>query len=144
MQSERDKSMAYKQLGLVELIAAIQKRVKNGTGLECYDVGLNATSPFYFAQVVGKRPAHTKTMWRDIFTVWIHVIAEKGDSSVQIYELIQKLEEALTDDVELPEGYELIMQTNNGIQTIKTDETGEKHAVNSYDFTVCYGFKCKI
>ena len=70
--------------------------------------------------------------------------AEKGDSSVQVYELIQNLEEALTDDIELPEGYELIMQTNNGIQTIKTDETGEKHAVISYDFTVCYGFKCKI
>ncbi len=145
MQSERGKSMAYKQLGLVELIAAIQKRVKNGTGLECYDaVGLNAASPFYFAQVVGKRPAHTKTMWRDVFTVWIHVIAEKGDSSVQVYELIRKLEEALTDDIELPEEYELIMQTNNGIQTIKTDETGEKHAVISYEFTVCYGFKCKI
>lgn len=47
--------MAYKQLGLVELITSIQKRVKSGTGLECYDaVELNAASPFYFAQVVGK------------------------------------------------------------------------------------------
>ena len=46
--------MAYKQLGLVELITSIQKRVKSGTGLECYDaVELNAASPFYFAQVVG-------------------------------------------------------------------------------------------
>ena len=112
--------MAYKQLGLVELITSIQKRVKSGTGLECYDaVELNAASPFYFAQVVGKRPAHTKTMWRDVFTVWIHAIAEKGDSSVQIYELIQNLEEALTEEIILPEEYELVMQINNGIQTIK-------------------------
>lgn len=73
------------------------------------------------------------------------MIAEPGDSSVSAYELIQKLEEALTEDITLPEGYELITQTNNGIQTIKTDEvTNEKHAVLSYEFTVCYGFKCKI
>lgn len=138
--------MAYKQLGLVDLIAAVQSKVKKGTGLECYDsIKLNTQSPFYYVQVVGKRPAHTKTMWRDIFTVWIHVIAEPGDSSVQVYELIQKLEEALTEDIALPEDYELIMQTNNGIQTIKTDEvTNEKHAILSYEFTVCYGFKCKI
>ena len=137
--------MAYKQLGLVELITSIQKRVKSGTGLECYDaVELNAASPFYFAQVVGKRPAHTKTMGRDVFTVWIHAIAEKGDSSVQIYELIQNLEEALTEEIILPEEYELVMQINNGIQTIKKDETNEKHAVLAYEFMVCYGFKCKI
>lgn len=138
--------MAYKQLGLVDLIAAVQSKVKKGTGLECYDsIELNTQGPFYYVQVVGKRPTHTKTMWRDIFTVWIHAIAEPGDSSVQVYELIQKLEEALTEDIVLPEDYELIMQTNNGIQTIKTDEvTNEKHAVLSYEFTVCYGFKCKI
>lgn len=139
----------YKQLGLVDLISAIQKQVEAKTGIKCYDeVPQNAPSPFYFAEVVGKRPAHSKTMWRDVFTVWIHAIAEKPKnqegSSVQIYELIQKLEEALTEDIELPEEFELIMQTNNGIQTIKTDETGEKHAVLAYEFMVCYGFKCKI
>ena len=118
--------MAYKQMGLVDLIFAIQKKVEDKTDLKCFDsVPANGVSPFYYAKVVGKRPAHSKTMWRDIFTVWIHAIAEPGESSVQIYELIQKLEEALTEDIDLPEGYELIMQTNNGIQTIKTDETGE-------------------
>lgn len=137
--------MSYKQMGLVELISAIQKKVENKTDLKCFDaVPVNEVSPFYYAQVVGKRPAHSKTMWRDIFTVWIHAIAKPGESSVQIYELIQKLEEALTEDIDLPEEYELIMQTNNGIQTIKADETGEKHAVLAYEFMVCYGYKCKI
>lgn len=137
--------MAYKQMGLVDLISAIQKKVEERTGLRCYDaVPINKPSPFYYAEVVGKRPAHSKTMWRDIFTVWIHAIAEPGESSVQIYELIQNLEEALTEDIELPEEYELIMQTNNGIQTIKMDETNEKHAVLAYEFMVCYGYKCKI
>ena len=135
----------YKQLGLVDLISAIQKKVQDNTGTTCYDaVPDNAPSPFYFAEVIGKRPAHSKTMWRDIFTVWIHAIAEPGESSVQIYKLIQDLEEALSEDIELPEGFDLIMQTNNGVQTIKTDETNEKHAVLAYEFMICYGFKCKI
>lgn len=137
--------MAYKQMGLVDLIAAIQSKVEQKTGIKCYDaVPQNAPSPFYYAEVVGKRPAHSKTMWRDVFTVWIHCIAQQQASSVPIYHLIQGLEEALTEDIDLPEDYELVMQTNNGVQTIKTDETGEKHAVLAYEFMVCYGFKCKI
>ena len=135
----------YKQLGLVDLIHGIQAKVEEKTGVKCYDaVPRNAPSPFYFAEVIGKRPAHTKTMYRDVYTVWIHAIAQPGNSSVQIYEMIQQLEETLTEDISLPEGFELILQASNGVQTIKTDETNEKHAVLSFDFTVCYGFKCKI
>lgn len=135
----------YKQLGLVDLISAIQKKVQDNTETKCLDaVPKNEQSPFYFSEVIGKRPAHSKTMWRDVFTVWIHAIAEPGESSVQIYKLIQDLEEALSEDIELPEGFDLVMQTNNGVQTIKTDETNEKHAVLAYEFMVCYGFKCKI
>ena len=135
----------YKQLGLVDLIHGIQAKVEEKTGVKCYDaVPRNAPSPFYFAEVIGKRPAHTKTMYRDVYTVWIHAIAQPGDSSVQIYEMIQQLEETLTEDISLREGFELILQASNGVQTIKTDETNEKHAVLSFEFTVCYGFKCKI
>lgn len=135
----------YVQLGLVELISAIQSKVEAKTGLRCLDaVPKDTKPPFYFAEVVSKHPAHTKTMWCDVFTVYIHAIAEPDASSVGIYELINKLEEAMTEDIKLPEPFELLMQTNNGIQIIKTDETNEKHAVVSYEFTVCYGFKVKI
>lgn len=135
----------YKQLGLVDLIKAVQSKVENKTGIKCYDfVPENVPSPFYFAEVIGKRPAHSKTMYRDIFTVWVHAIAEPKKSSIPIYHLINKLEEALTEDIELPDWIQLIMQTNNGVQTIKTDESNEKHAVIAYEFMVCYGFKCKI
>lgn len=136
----------YKQIGLVELISAIQKKIENKTGLKCYDaVPQNAPSPFYFAEVIGKNPAPSKTMYKDKFKVWIHAIAkaEENGSSMGVYDLIQKLEETLTEDIEIPQEYELVAQLNNGIQTIKTDETGEKHAVLLYEFTVCYGFKCK-
>lgn len=135
----------YRQLGLLDLIHAVQEKIENKTGLRCYDaVPDNAPSPFYFAEVVSKRPAHTKTMYRDVFTVWIHAIAEPGESSVPVYELTQLLEEAMTEDIILPDDFELILQTNNGVQRIKTDETNEKHAVLAFEFTVCYGFKCKI
>lgn len=135
----------YKQLGLVDLIHGIQAKVEEKTGQSAMTaVPRNAPSPFYFAEVIGKRPAHTKTMYRDVYTVWIHAIAQPGDSSVQIYEMIQQLEETLTEDISLPEGFELILQASNGVQTIKTDETNEKHAVLSFEFTVCYGFKCKV
>lgn len=135
----------YKQLGLLDLIHAVQEKIEGKTGLRCYDaVPDNAPSPFYFAEVVNKRPAHTKTMYRDVFTVWIHAIAEPGESSVRVYELTQLLEEAMTEDIILPDDFELILQTNNGVQRIKTDETNEKHAVLAFEFTVCYGFKCKI
>ena len=135
----------YKQLGIVDLIHAIQGKVEQKTGAKCYDaVPRNAPTPFYFAEVIGKRPAHTKTMYRDVYTVWIHAIAQPGDSSVQIYGMIQQLEEAMTEDISLPDGFELVLQTSNGGQNIKTDETNEKHAVLSFEFTVCYGFKCKM
>lgn len=136
--------MAYQKLGLTDLIAAVQKKVGK-TGLSCYDhVEKNTESPFYFAEVVRNAPANSKTMYRDNITVYIHCIAEPGESSVQIHKLIEDLQEAMTEDIELPEPFELIMQTDGGVQTIKTDETKEKHAIVSYTFMVCYGFKCKI
>lgn len=137
--------MAYMKLSPVTLIAAVQDKVQKLTGLKCYDhVPFNVPSPFYFAEITRILPANTKTMFRDNYTVWIHCIAEKSDSSAGIYNLIASLQEALSEDITLPEPFELVMQTDGGVQTIKTDETGEKHAVVTFDFMVCYGFKCKL
>lgn len=137
--------MAYQKLSPVTLVAAVQEKIQANTGLRCYDaVPLNAESPFYFAEVTRILPANTKTMFRDTYTVWIHCIAEKSESSVGVYQLIEKLQEALSEDVTLPAPFELVMQTDGGVQTIQTDETGEKHAVAAFEFMVCYGFKCKM
>ena len=137
--------MAYQKLSPVTLIAAIQDKIEENTGIRCYDaVPENAESPFYFAEITRILPANTKTMFRDNYTVWIHCIAEESESSVGVYQLIEEVQEALTEDIVLPEPFDLVMQTDGGVQTIKTDETGEKHAVKTFDFMVCYGFKCKI
>ena len=134
--------MALKKIGIKTLIAAIQKKVEE-TGLRCYDyVEENTAAPFYFAEVIRQTLAHSKTMFRDVFTGWIHCIAE-GDSSVGVSNLIENLQEVMTEDITLPEPFELVLQTDAGVQTIKTDETGEKHAVVAFEFMICYGFKIK-
>lgn len=137
--------MAYQKLSPVTLIAAVQEKVEALTGLRCYDhVPLNEASPLYFAEITRIQPANSKTMFRDVYSVAIHCIAEESPSSVGVYNLIENLQSALSEEITLPEPFELVMQTDNGVQTIKTDETGEKHAIVNFDFMVCYGFICKI
>ena len=137
--------MAYQKLSPVTLIAAVQDKVEALTGLRCYDhVPLNEASPLYFAEITRIQPANSKTMYRDVYSVAIHCIAEESPSSVGVYNLIENLQSALSEEITLPEPFELVMQTDNGVQTIKTDETGEKHAIVNFDFMVCYGFMYKI
>lgn len=137
--------MAYQKLSPVTLIAAVQEKVEALTGLRCYDhVPLNEASPLYFAEITRIQPANSKTMYRDVYSVAIHCIAEENPSSVGVYNLIENLQSALSEDIILPEPFTLVMQTDNGVQTIKTDESGEKHAIVNFDFMESHGFICKI
>lgn len=133
-----------KKLETTELHRIIKDHIEARTNKRCYDkVPENAESPFYYMELVGKRADNTKTMWREVFSYAIHCIAKPEAGSVGIYEMIDALEESMTDNIVLPEPYWLVLQTNNGLQTLKQDETEEKHAVLIYEFTVCYGFKTK-
>lgn len=58
--------------------------------------------------------------------------------------MIQKLEEALTERIRIPEPFDLLMQTPTGVQRILIEEDGTKHAIMGYDIVICYGFKVKI
>lgn len=137
--------MAYQKLSPVTLVAAVQDKIETLTDLRCYDhVPMNEESPLYFAEITRIQPANSKTMYRDVYSVAIHCIAEESPSSVGVYNLIENLQSALSEDIALPEPFELVMQTDNGVQTIKTDESGEKHAIVNFDFMVSYGFICKI
>ena len=137
--------MAYQKISPVTLIAAVQEKVEALTGLRCYDhVPLNEASPLYFAEITRIQPASSKTMYRDVYSVAIHCIAEESPSSVGVYNLIENLQSALSEDINIPEPFTLVMQTDNGVQTIKTDESGEKHAIVNFDFMISYGFMCKI
>ena len=133
-----------KKLGLVNLHVALKKKIERNTGLQAFDyVPENAPAPFYSIEIVDKRAENTKTMWCETFTVWIHAIAEEQHSRLGIYNLIESLEEALTEEIVLPEHVTLLNQNNVGVQSLQKDETNEMHAVLAYEFKVCYGFRVK-
>ena len=132
------------QFSIIELIKQIQKAVLSGTGKKCYDhVEKGQVSPFYYTEIVQSKHANTKTMYVTEYTVNIHVVSESGKTSVPLFKEIQALEEAMTADIDIPEPYELIYQMYNGIQSVYTEDTNEKHAVLNYTFKVCYGYMMK-
>lgn len=133
-----------KKLSFIDLLREVIIKVEEGTGLRCYDeIPKNAPSPFYFAEIVGLRSENTKTMFVDVFTVFIHAISKPSNSSIELYNLVQNLEEAMTREIELPCEYNLLLQTSQGLNSMQRDETNEKHAVLGYEFKVNYGFKIK-
>ena len=133
-----------RQFSEIDLIASIQKKINEKTSLTCYDHVEDSTpSPLVFAELVRTNPANTKTTYRTTYTVWLHIISEETDSSVPVLKYIKEVEEALTEDIEVPESFWLVNQTNEGIQIIKKDESGEKHAVLQFSFLISYGFKTK-
>ena len=134
-----------KKLGILELIIAIQAKIEERTGLRAYDdVPDNAPAPFYIVEFVNKVQENTKTMWCEVFNIWIHAIAKESSSKLQIYELIEKLEEAMTEEIRLPESVVLLRQMESGVESLQEDETGEMHAVIGYEIKVSYGYKAKI
>lgn len=131
------------QLNLTDLMAAVKAKAER-SGLPVYDkVPVNTPSPLVYMQFISQKPADTKTMFCSDYEVWLHVIAEETESSVPMFQYIANVQEALTEDVVLPERFILVMQTNNGVQYTATDPSGEQHAVLSYTFKIAYGFKCK-
>ena len=134
-----------KKLGLVDFHKALKQNIEFFTNKRAYDFVPDGTAaPFYVIEVVDKYPEGTKVMWAEVFSVWIHAIAEEDNSKIGIYSLVEELEEALTMELELPDGFELIRQEQTGIQSLQKDESGECHAIVSYDFKIAYGFKSKI
>jgi len=121
---------------------AIIDQVEGNTGLRCFDqVPTDEPAPFYYIELISLLKADTKTMFRDKFKVWIHAIAD-GGSSVDAFSMIDALREALSEDLQVPNTL-LESQQFNGLQVLKTDETGEKHAVTEWEFLFCYGYKMK-
>lgn len=134
-----------KKLSLLDLHAPIQNRIHEGTHLVCLDdIPKNEPAPFTYVEFVGSTPRNTKTMFVHEYIIHVHILSEPG-SSVPHYKNIQQVDEALTEYINLPEGYELWGQTESGlISNYEEPETKERHAVLAFKFSVSYGFKVKI
>lgn len=135
-----------KKLSLLDLHKPIQVRIEEGTSLKCLDdIPKNEPSPFTYIEFVNSRPKNTKTMFVHEYIVHVHILSAAADSSVQHYKNIQAVDEALTEYIQLPEGYELFGQAESGlISNYVEPETGERHAVLGIVFSISYGFKVKI
>lgn len=134
-----------KKLSLLDLHAPIQRRIQEGTNLLCLDqIPNDQPAPFTYLEFVSSLPRNTKTMFIQEYTVHIHIVSPAG-SSVPHYSNIQAVDEALTEYVQLPEGYELWGQAESGlVANYQEPETKEHHAVLAFIFKVSYGFKVKI
>lgn len=136
--------MMYRKLGFAELAAAVLSLLRENTPYDVYDaVPEDAESPFLLAEVVGKRDSSSKTTWKETFVVNIHCVAKPSPARTEVYEMIQKAEEAMTAPMRLPDGVECLFQAETGVQSMQLDETGEWHAVLSYEIMTSYGIKCK-
>lgn len=134
------------KLSFTDILASVIQKVQANTGLRCYDaIPTDAPMPFYHAEFIGSIPEPSKTMQKDRYQIVIHAFADAlNGSSVQIYDAIHKLEEALTEEIELPGDYEVTLQIPNGVSQILHEADGSKHAVVGYDFVVFSGYKMKI
>lgn len=127
----------------VDLLAAVVERVTDGTSYPCMSDPDMAESPFYSLELVESRPERSKTMYLDTYVVWVHVIAAPSKTQETVLDMVQELEEAMTQPVELPDCFNLTRQVESGMQTINKDPTGEWHAVVAYELTVSYGLMVK-
>lgn len=137
--------MMFKRLGIAQFLGCLIDHVGEKTGIRCYDYPDNVPSPLYSAEVASTETANTKTMYLDVYNVNIHCISEPMEpySNAPVLDLVQKLQEAMTEPFALPEPFTLYRLDFTGIQALKRDESGEGHAVLAYRFYICYGLRCK-
>ena len=133
------------RLSIAMFLGALIEFIGGRTGTRCVIDPDGEKSPFYAVELVKSEPADTKTCYVDSYEVWVHCISAPTSpySSAPVLNMVTRLEEAMGGELELPEPFWLFAQDYGGLQTLKRDGTGEGHAVLSFDFRVCYGFRCK-
>ncbi len=131
------------RLSPVVLLGAAARLVEDGTGTTCGTSPQVEESPYYFVEFAGSRPAKSRSMWLEDFTCYVHAVSVPSESQQAVLEMVASMEEAMEAGVTLPAPFHLVLQTEDGIQRVKRDPTGEWHAVTAYTFRVSYGLKVK-
>ena len=96
----------------------------------------------YYVQVVKTQTTGSKTSYCETITVWIYAVCPSNDQHEK-NNMLNALNEALTEDIELPQPYILVMQKDSGRQQTDQKENDKREAVEAYDFVVSYGLKFK-
>ena len=137
--------MAYKLINYKVIIAGVINKLKE-YGIKALDiVPQNQEAPFCYVELTRTRAENTKTSFLNIYTIWIHAFANSDVSSIPIMDLCQEIQEALTEDITIPNEFVLVSQYINGLNSLYQEtETSEKHAVIELEIKICYGYKTKI
>lgn len=133
-----------KKIGYIQLFNALKESIEP-LGIKVLDaVPKDEESPFYLIEFVNRENNNTKTQWREDIEIWIHAIAEPGDSREQIFEMVQKLEEVMTTPIDLGKCVDVLHQEQTAPFNITQDETEEWHAVLGFKIRITYGYRVKI
>lgn len=138
--------MLLRRFSVTELLAVLMDHISTRTGHPVYDHPGDQKSPFYAFESITSKPNNTKTMFMDRYEVPIHVISEpiKGEFSIQpTLDLIQELEEAMSEEITLPCQFLLVNQEYGGIEVLKQDPSNEGHGIVNFAFDICYGYNIK-
>ena len=100
-------------------------------------------SPFFFVEFAGTRPVKSRTMFLEDFTCYVHAVSAPSESQMGVLQMVADMEEAMEAVVSLPAPFHVAQQTEDGVQQVMRDPTGEWHAVVSYTIRVSYGLKIK-
>lgn len=133
------------KLGIKNYIQSMINLIERNTGKRCFDiVPKNQKPPFYKIQFLTKTPENNKTQWRERFSVWVWIVSSQKESKAELYDMIEALEEAYTEEITLPLNVALISQVDRGIQSIEEAESGEFVAISELETLLVYGYKTKV
>lgn len=134
------------QLSIVDVVAGVMEVLKkNIPDVPIADsMPKKSVTPLVHVAFGGIEPADTKTMYRTKYQILLYGFADGSQGSVAIFNLIQQIQEAMTDEPTLPEGCELLGAVPKGVAAIQDQADGSKMCVLTYELTVSYGFKFKI
>ena len=131
------------RLSPVTLVGAVARLVEDGTGSRCVANPSGEKSPFFFVEFAGSRPVRSRTMFLEDMTCYVHAVSAPSESQLDVLEMATSMREAMEAVVELPPPFHLVLQSEDGIQRVMRDPTGEWHAVAAYTFRISYGLKIK-
>lgn len=134
-----------RRLSIAEFWGLLLDHISNRTKIPVFTSPAEHKSPFYYLELLGTDPVDTKTQYIDRFKFSIHAISKplQPFSFEPVLDLVQEIQEVMTDDVQIGPPFWLVNQVADGVQTVKEDPSHEGHAVLDYHFDISYGFKVK-
>ncbi len=127
-----------KKVGFKKLISAVQDNINRNAGIVCCDViPENGQGPYCFIRQIDKSSKKIKPVYIETFSIQICVVPGNGEDE-DLFAVVHKVEEGLTEEISLPEGVELLLQAGKELSVLCGDEMTKRQAELIYEFKVVY------